>query len=132
VLSMTRMVGGTLGVAVIGAMVSAIGRGKLESLLPHATSGQLDRLSDALGTGGGAHAAAVGHAMDVAYVDALGAALVVAASVALLGAVLAWLLVAKKQPADAREPDAVLESSALSPAVEQAEAAEGEPQVARA
>jgi EmrB/QacA subfamily drug resistance transporter len=130
VLSMTRMVGGTLGVAVIGAMVSAIGRSKLQDLLPHATSGQLDKLSDALGAGGGAHVpATVEKAMNFAYTGALGYALVVAASMALLGAVLAWVLVSKK----ARAPDegVVLDASAISPAVEEAEAVELERQPAR-
>jgi EmrB/QacA subfamily drug resistance transporter len=133
VLSMTRMVGGTLGVAVIGAMVSAIGRGRLADLLPQATSGQLDTLSDALGTNGGAHVPAVAQkAMNLAYTDALGTALIVAAAVALLGAVLAWMLVADH--AKAREESAVLEASAMSAAADHASAAgrEGEPQPARA
>ena len=133
VLSMTRMVGGTLGVAVIGAMVSAIGRGRLADLLPQATSGQLDTLSDALGTNGGAHVPAVAQkAMNLAYTDALGTALIVAAAVALLGAVLAWMLVANH--ATAKEESAALEASALSPAADHAAAAgrEGEPQPARA
>jgi EmrB/QacA subfamily drug resistance transporter len=133
VLSMTRMVGGTLGVAVIGAMVSAIGRGQLGDLLPQASSGQLDKLSDALGTGAGAHVpGTVERAMNLAYTDALGTALIVAAAVALLGAVLAWMLVADH--ATAKEESAVLEASAMSPAADHAAAAgrEGEPEPARA
>ena len=131
VLSMTRMVGGTLGVAVIGAMVSAIGHNKLEALLPHATSGQLDKLSDALGAGGGAHVpATVEKAMNLAYVDGLGSALVVAAGMALLGAVLAWMLIAKHAPAP--DEGVVLDASALSPAVEEAEAAQLQGEPARA
>ena len=35
VLSMSRMVGGTFGVAVMGALVTTIGRSKIDSLLPH-------------------------------------------------------------------------------------------------
>jgi EmrB/QacA subfamily drug resistance transporter len=133
VLSMTRMVGGTLGVAVIGAMVSAIGRGRLVELLPGATSGQLDKLSDALGTGGGTHLPhQVVGAMNDAYVYALDDALKVAAGVALIGAVAAWFLVAKR-PVNVPEP-VVLDASAISPAAEQAEAAEREqaPEPARA
>jgi EmrB/QacA subfamily drug resistance transporter len=122
VLSMTRMVGGTLGVAIIGALVSGLGRGKLETLLPQATSGQLDKLSDALGTGAGAHApAVVTKAMNLAYVDALGTALVVAAGVALLGALAAWFLVEKR--AKAPETEAIIEASAIGPGAEEAEAA---------
>jgi EmrB/QacA subfamily drug resistance transporter len=131
VLSMTRMVGGTLGVAVIGAMVSSIGRSKLAELLPHATTGQLNKLSDALGAGGGAPVAApVEKAMNLAYVDALGYALVVAAAMALLGAVLAWVLVSKR--AAAPDEGVVLDASAISPAVEEAEAAELQAEPARA
>ena len=131
VLSMTRMVGGTLGVAVIGAMVAAIGRGRLADLLPQAGSAQLDKLSDALGAGGGAHVpAGVERAMNLAYVDALGDALVVAAAVALLGAALAWFLVGKKAEAPARP--AVHDAAAVSPATEEAAAAELESEPARA
>jgi EmrB/QacA subfamily drug resistance transporter len=107
VLSMTRMVGGTLGVAVIGALVSSIGRNKLADLLPQATSGQLDKLSDALGSGAGAHVpAGVERAMNLAYVDALSTGLVVAAGMALLGAVMAWMLVSSKARAPEEAPAA--------------------------
>jgi hypothetical protein len=70
--------------------------------------------------------------MNLAYTDALGTALIVAAAVALLGAVLAWMLVADH--AKAREESAVLEASAMSAAADHASAAgrEGEPQPARA
>jgi hypothetical protein len=116
---------------VIGAMVSSIGRSKLAELLPHATTGQLNKLSDALGAGGGAHVAApVEKAMNLAYVDALGYALVVAAAMALLGAVLAWVLVSTR--AAAPDEGVVLDASAISPAVEEAEAAELQAEPARA
>jgi MFS family permease len=135
VLSMTRMVGGTLGVAVIGALVSIIGRSRLETLLPHAKPAQLDRLSDALGSAGAAHAPhQVVAAMNDAYVFALDDALKVSAGAALLGAVMAWFLIAKRTgPATEHEP-VVLDASAISPAAEQAEAAEREqaPEPARA
>jgi EmrB/QacA subfamily drug resistance transporter len=107
VLSMTRMVGGTLGVAVIGALVSSIGRNKLAGLLPQASSGQLDTLSDALGSGAGAHVpAGVERAMNLAYVDALSTGLIVAAAMALLGAVMAWVLIASKEQAPQQTPAA--------------------------
>ena len=126
VLSMTRMVGGTLGVAIIGAMVSAIGRGQLESSLPHATSGQIDKLSDALGAGGGGAAGHVSSqvvaAMNHAYVFALGDALKVSAAAALVGAVLAWMLVANKRTAN--NESALIEASAVGGGSEEAEAAE--------
>ena len=45
VLSMIRMVGGTFGVAVTGALISAIGRSKLDdAAAPAATAEQIDRL----------------------------------------------------------------------------------------
>ena len=40
VLSMSRMVGGTFGVAVLGALIAAVGRTKLDELLPAAPRGQ--------------------------------------------------------------------------------------------
>ncbi len=43
ILSMNRMVGGTFGVALLGAVVTALGRNRLEDLLPHASSAQIDR-----------------------------------------------------------------------------------------
>src|SRR3977135_2275221 len=39
ILSMSRMVGGTFGVAVLGAMVSTLGRSKIDQLLPGAPAG---------------------------------------------------------------------------------------------
>ena len=35
ILSMTRMVGSTFGVAVIGAIIATLGRDRLTTLLPH-------------------------------------------------------------------------------------------------
>ena len=51
ILSMSRMVGGTFGVAALGALVAALGRSKLEQLLPAIPSGERDRLVGALGSG---------------------------------------------------------------------------------
>ena len=44
VLSMSRMVGGTFGVAVMGALVTAIGKSKIDQGLPHLPAG--DPLGD--------------------------------------------------------------------------------------
>ena len=43
VLSMSRMVGSTFGVAVMGALVTAIGRSKIDSGLPHVAASTRDR-----------------------------------------------------------------------------------------
>ena len=52
ILSMNRMVGGTFGVAVLGAMVSTLGRSKIDQLLPALPSSARARLAGGLGSGG--------------------------------------------------------------------------------
>jgi EmrB/QacA subfamily drug resistance transporter len=96
VLSMTRMVGSTFGVAVIGAIIATLGRTRLQTLLPHLTSGERGRLVGALGSGasGAGLPAPIRTAMSQTYVYALSNALYVASGLALLGALLAWVLVA--------------------------------------
>jgi EmrB/QacA subfamily drug resistance transporter len=105
-LSMSRMVGGTFGVASLGALVAAMGRTKIDELLPHASSAQRGRLADALGSGAaGSHLPArVTDAMNEAFVYALQAGLRVGAAVALLGAILAWALI-DGEPARASAED---------------------------
>ncbi len=51
ILSMNRMVGGTFGVAVLGAMVATLGRSKINELLPHVPTGARERLASGLGSG---------------------------------------------------------------------------------
>jgi EmrB/QacA subfamily drug resistance transporter len=98
VLSMTRMVGSTLGVAVIGAVIATLGRERLQTLLPHASAAQRGKLVSALGAGAssGKLPAPVITAVNQTYVYALSNALYVAAGLALLGALLAWVLVAPR------------------------------------
>jgi EmrB/QacA subfamily drug resistance transporter len=93
VLSMFRMVGGTFGVAVTGALISAIGSSKLESSLPSATHAQIDRLTDAIAGGGRGLPAQQAHAVQQAFLDALSTSLRLGALVALTGALVAWLLI---------------------------------------
>jgi MFS family permease len=107
ILSMNRMVGGTFGVAVLGAMVSTLGRSKIDQLLPHVGAARQAKLAESLGSGGvltgvPAHVVA---ATQQAYVYALQYGLRLGAAVALLGAVLAWVLVAPRSAAS-RERDA--------------------------
>jgi hypothetical protein len=108
VLSMSRMVGGTFGVAALGALVSALGKAKLGDLLPALPHAARDELIGSLGSGASGKAPpAVADASREAFVYALQNGLRLAAAFALLGAVLAWMLVARKLPARAEAEVAV-------------------------
>ena len=94
VLSMSRMVGGTFGVAVLGAMVAAIGRSKLDDLLPRLPAGQRSTLAESLGGGAsGTRSGPIADAMREAYVAALSTGLRLGTAVALVAAVAAWALI---------------------------------------
>jgi EmrB/QacA subfamily drug resistance transporter len=97
VLSMSRMVGSTFGVAIMGALVSTIGRSKIDQLLPHVPAHTRAAIANSLGVGGtvnGHHASAQTIAtVREAFVSALGTGLTVGAIVTLLGAGMAWALV---------------------------------------
>ncbi|HVS28755.1 MAG TPA: MFS transporter [Solirubrobacteraceae bacterium] len=98
VLSMTRMVGGTFGVAVIGALISGLGRTQLDKHLPGVPAGVRSHLADTLGAGGaagGAHSPQITDALRHAYVYGLGHSLRVSAALALVGALLAWVFVTR-------------------------------------
>jgi hypothetical protein len=96
VLSMFRMVGGSLGVAVTGAIFQGLVTSKLDSLLSGSgvTAAQRDAVSEQLGGGSVAkvpglsaeQAKEVTTAGGEAFVYALGHAMTVSAFVALLGA----------------------------------------------
>jgi hypothetical protein len=94
------MVGGTFGVAALGALVAAVGRHDLEQSLPNLAAPAREQLVDGLGSGAGVeHApAAVQSAAGHAFVDALGAGLTVSAAAALIGALLAWALLRDGRP----------------------------------
>src|SRR5689334_21532885 len=93
-LSMVRMVGGTFGVAALGALVAAIGRHDLVRALPQLPAGARERLVDGLGSGAGLAGAPgqVKAAATQAFVDALGTGLTVAALAALVAAGIAFWL----------------------------------------
>ncbi len=99
-LSMSRMVGGTFGVAVMGALVTAIGRSDLNSSLPHLSPATRQTIANALGSGGSVSGGHVSHqivtATNDAFVSALGTGLTVSAIVAAVAAVLAALLIQRK------------------------------------
>jgi EmrB/QacA subfamily drug resistance transporter len=107
ILSMSRMVGGTFGVAVLGAMVSTLGRSKIDQLLPGAPAGARERLAGTLGSGGVLHGVSA-QALDAsqrAFVYALQYGLRLGSAVALVGALLAWTLVSRRAaPASSAEP----------------------------
>ena len=105
ILSMSRMVGGTFGVAAMGALVTGLGKGRLDSLLPNLSESARSKLADSLGAGGAQVDGRVGDAVQNAYVYALNDGLRIAAVVAALGALLTWMLIADKPaPAEATEP----------------------------
>ena len=93
VLSMSRMVGGTFGVAVMGALITTIGRSHLQDSLPAASGSQIDRLVDALAGGGAGIPGAAGAAVQSAFLDAVNTALKIGSGFALVGALVAWLLI---------------------------------------
>src|SRR5205807_8933349 len=87
VLSMSRMVGGTFGVAVLGALITTLGRSRLAESLPALPAATRDKLAESLGAGG-SHGAGgpVADAMREAFVYSLQTGLRVGAGVAALGA----------------------------------------------
>jgi EmrB/QacA subfamily drug resistance transporter len=101
ILSMSRMVGGTFGVAAMGALITGLGKSKIDDLLPAVPAGQRQNLADSLGAGGARVGGQVGDAVQQAYVYALNDGLRIGAAVAVLGALLAWLLIADRAEAPA-------------------------------
>ena len=100
-LSMSRMVGGTFGVAVLGALVAAVGRHDLARSLPSLPQSARERLVDGLGSGAGTRGAPAQmvNAAHAAFVDALSTALLLSTAAAALAAVLAWVLIRGAGPA---------------------------------
>ena len=102
-LSMTRMVGGTFGVAALGALVAAIGRHDLAKSLPGVPHDTREKLVEALGGRLPDATAQIRDASQQAFVDALGTGLTIAAFALLAAALVAWLMVNPKRP-DAELP----------------------------
>ena len=104
ILSMSRMVGGTFGVAALGALFQHLSSERLADSLAGTgvTAAQRDHLVENIGSGAGgdatrgldpATAEQVGHAVKDAFVHALSSGMWLATGVALIGALAAWLLV---------------------------------------
>jgi EmrB/QacA subfamily drug resistance transporter len=127
ILSMFRMVGGTFGVAAIGALFQSLARGRVEDAAAAARlpAGARDELVENLGSGQvndmlgrmdpqAAHDLAI--AMKSAFVHALSGALTLSAAVAALGSVLAFTLV---EPKLRRRPGTAAQAEAVEPVAAQ-------------
>jgi EmrB/QacA subfamily drug resistance transporter len=119
ILSMNRMVGGTFGVAILGALVATLGRSKIDQLLPALPDASRSRLAGSLGSGGVQHGvpARVVDAAQQAFVYALHYGLLLGSGVALLGALAAFALIRKRsdeQAEAAPEPGHATAASAAS------------------
>jgi hypothetical protein len=108
------MVGGSVGLAAMGALVTTIGTSKINSALPHLPSSVRAHIVSALGSGSGssgAHQAApqVTHAVNGAFISALGTGLEIGAVVMVAGALIAWALIervpARAKPEPVSEPE---------------------------
>jgi MFS family permease len=103
VLSMSRMVGGSVGLAIMGALVATIGRSDLNSSLPNVPAAVRAKIANALGSGAvptGQHSSpGIVGATHHAFVSALGTGLEVGAIVAIIGAALTWILIRPAQAA---------------------------------
>jgi EmrB/QacA subfamily drug resistance transporter len=104
ILTMSRMVGGTFGVAAMGALITGLGKSKLDQLLPALPDDRRQALADSLGAGGVRAGGQVGQAVQHTYVYALNNGLRIASAVLAFGAILAWLLIEDRaqEPAQAR------------------------------
>jgi EmrB/QacA subfamily drug resistance transporter len=112
-LAMSRMVGGTFGVAALGALVATVGRADIEDSLPGLPADARERVVEGLGGSSAALDGApdvVVQAAHAAFVDALAMGLTVASVATLGAAILAWLLVDAKRPAAAPEIPAAAEA----------------------
>ena len=96
VLSMSRMVGSTFGVAVMGALVTTIGHSKLNQSLPNVPAHVRSTIASALGSGAAPHGRTTPQiiaAVREAFVSSLGTGLLVGAIATMIGAFVAWALI---------------------------------------
>jgi EmrB/QacA subfamily drug resistance transporter len=124
ILSMSRMVGGTFGVAALGALFTHLARNELADSLAGSGIGkaQQEHLVNALGAASdGANLPPVAaEAAHNAFIHALASGMWLSAAVAATGAVVAFFLIGGKP---VRRPDAATEPEAAAAAAEMAEAA---------
>jgi hypothetical protein len=125
ILSMNRMIGGTLGVAVIGAVFQGAARSKVDQLLAGSGLSAAQRSDIAQGLGGGqttapagldhSQAAQVTSAAHDAFVSAFASSMKVAAGVVAAGVVVAVALI-RSQRGTRPEPETAAAPRALEPA----------------
>ncbi len=125
ILSMNRMIGGTLGVAVIGAVFQAAARSDLDSSLAGSglTAGQRADIAHALGGGGSALPSGVSHAQAAeiatasrdAFIDAFASSMWVAAAVVVAGVLVTVALI---RPTRRRKAEAEAPAAGVTPAAE--------------
>jgi EmrB/QacA subfamily drug resistance transporter len=118
ILSMSRMVGGTFGVAALGALFQHLARNDIASSLAGTgvTHAQQERLVEGLGmsTDGGSLPPAAAEAAHNAFIHALSNGMWLSAGVAALGVLLAFVLIEPKlatRPA-AKQPEAAATATA--------------------
>jgi EmrB/QacA subfamily drug resistance transporter len=98
ILSMSRMVGGSFGVAAMGALITGLGSHRLGQLLPGLSDSARATLTESLGSGASTNVTGrTASALQDAYVYALNDGLRVGAAVALVGAVFAFVLIEPKR-----------------------------------
>ena len=125
ILSMNRMIGGTLGVAVIGAVFQGAARSRLDDLLAGSglTAAQRSDIAQGLGGGQSTVPAGVDHSQAVqvsaaahdAFIDAFASSMRVAAGVAVAGVVVAVTLIrSRREP----QPQPAAAAAAATPAAE--------------
>ena len=118
ILSMTRMVGGTFGVAAIGALFQTLSRHRLDDTLASVplTGAQRETIAESLGSGGtpaiGGNvdpevARRVTEASHDAFIHSLASAMTLSMVVTAVGAVLGWMLIEKRLRTTSAAPEAV-------------------------
>jgi hypothetical protein len=99
ILSMSRMVGGTFGVAALGALFQHLARSKLTELLSGSgiTTAQRDQLVHNLGSGGISNVdPQTAAAAKEAFIHALSSGMWLSTGVALIGALVAALFIGRE------------------------------------
>ena len=117
ILSMSRMVGGTFGVAAMGALIVSAGQQPPRRAAAEPAAQQRGELAESLGAGGAQAGGDVGRASAEAFVTALNSGMRLAALFTLLGAVMTWLLIADR-PAPARAAEPAADAAVAAPAGE--------------
>jgi DHA2 family multidrug resistance protein-like MFS transporter len=113
----TRMVGGALGVAVIGSVLSSSYGTSIAPAVANLPGQAATAASDSVGAAlkvaqqMGPQAASLVHAARAAFIDGMGNAVIVAAFAALLGAAVALLFLPARPLEPAREPSAEASTS---------------------